>query len=326
MLDLLNNSPLVFCNDGVLRAEGFMGDKVVNYPLIDLQNLFKENEIFLLQFFESPISIEKDTTLSHIIFSLKPWFNLLTKYLDIDFSAYEKACFSLTTVKNRFDYLKAYKAISFTSPEFYNEKKGLRLNQTYYSSILGGFLGREDKDHCIDEYDFQSLKNIPLLLDEKQKCKMTITGSNVRNIFNTKLKGITSNMESAYFYVPAYFTFSELLKTIFIEGLYYKTPVTSDDENMTAIINEEIKMSLEELDQKESKPILSVVNEHGEEETQNYGREDIEYAFTVEFDDNFDEINYDENEIELWTYIFNSLKSSSKIRLGNIIIDDEETD
>lgn len=320
MIELLNGSPLTFCNDGILRIEGFLLDKVINYPLIDLQNLFKENELFLIQFFESPVSIENNTTLSNIILSLKPWYNLLTKFLDMDFVEYEKACFSLTTVKNKFDYLKVYKSISFVSPEFYNEKRGINLNQTYFGSLLGGFNNNDNKDYSIDEYDFQSLKNVPILIEERQKCKFTITGANVKNVFNKKLKGIVNEDDNSHFYVSSHFTFSELLKSIFIDGLYYKTPVTFEQESMSSIINEEIRLTLEEFNLDESKPIFSIVGEDGEEAEK---EENKEYEFTIEFDDNLDDISYDEMEVELWNYIFNSLKSSSNLKIGNIIVEDQ---
>lgn len=81
---------LIFCNDGRLRLTGFMRQAL---PLDLLQKDFAEktgrkDDFYLLRYFDAPVRIEEGTTLSHIMFAIEPWADLLGSYLGRDVGAY----------------------------------------------------------------------------------------------------------------------------------------------------------------------------------------------------------------------------------------------
>lgn len=81
---------VIFCNDGKLRLTGFMRQAL---PLELLQKDFTEktgrkDDFYLLRYLDASVRIEEGTTLSHIMFAIEPWADLLGSYLGRDVHAY----------------------------------------------------------------------------------------------------------------------------------------------------------------------------------------------------------------------------------------------
>lgn len=81
---------VIFCNDGKLRLAGFMRQAL---PLELLQKDFaektaKRDDFYFLRYLDASVKIEEGTTLSHIMFAIEPWADLLGSYLGRDVNAY----------------------------------------------------------------------------------------------------------------------------------------------------------------------------------------------------------------------------------------------
>lgn len=329
---------LTFCKDSVLRIESDNSDKTINYPLLDIQNLFKEPDLYILSYLDSLIRIEKGATLSNIIIALRPWSVVLSYLFKKDLEAYCKACFSLSTANNEFDYINILKYQVFTRKYEYedisesNSLIDFMMNNSgrptpFFNneSSIGctGYLNNDETNYSTSDIAFNRLKNIPLVLNKTTRHYFYFDTSD-DPIFNKNILGVEQEKGENSLHYSAFideadtcFTLKDLLDALFIDILNYETPMTEDEQdsftNSLLLAKEKIEEDIK--NSKNVSPLKLV-----KEDDLNDGNQDINKDKTLVLTSGFvsDVSTFLSENEDNWTFIYENLKSFSDLIIGEI--------
>lgn len=328
---------LYFCKDSILRILTHRGENQVSYPLIDIQQYLAEDSLFILKFFRSPTYFEKGTTLANAIIALEPWIKVISNYIDRNVQAYCNASRVPTAAKQEFSFLEISKG-SYTNRHYdfapYKEGEDFldRLNDPdsriltdYFDCESGpsmcGFNEGDNSNYSMS-MNFDKIKHTPIVLTMKQNNMISDFSRNTP-VIKKGVLGVKNSKRSSSFYSEASFNFEEIVKAIFIDGLFYHVPQREkDDEALRAILDESARSVGIQL-REESKPALRLAASEGsivegfEEETEENNDDAHEGSEmkTVVAPGAFDSIIEHENEMaNEWDSIYKALSGKSEIK------------
>lgn len=276
---------VIFCNDGKLRLTGFMRQAL---PLELLQKDYSEKtgksgDFYLLRHIDSPVIIEKGTTLSNVMLALEPWAEMLGFYLKKDVSAFIdefKKDVSATSIKaiKKGSWIGIGRVISFSMPYKQKEREldegvndmrmSFRVKREYTTEPSDAFK-MLDAVHAsyyvegIEEHYSLSFgphyRDVPVFIDNKIKVHqfnkkdlredMCLLNSNANSVKRVDGYNVATIEEDSF----GALTFAEVLKAIFIYGFSAYSP--EDSERQASTIADIIKGS--ESEKEQAKQVLS---------------------------------------------------------------------
>lgn len=322
---------ICFCNDSVLRIKQFINGKTINYPLSDVQSVLEEPESFILQFLNRGAIVEKGTTLSNIILSLSPWKNVLSYFLMIDIDSYCQNCFTEKTTNQDYSYLLIEKRTLFSKKFTNTSKFDISKRDDFFKSIKEtelfknsvdfstcGYIENDEdgNNYSISDISFNKLKDTPVLLSEKHEVVFFIQNRE-KNIFYEDISGIeVFSKGNERIKTENFFTFSEIIQSIFSYGLFYENPTSEEEESE---YREDISKLIDIVDRiRENEAILksqNVVPLFKKESSVHQ----LVYASDEEDDDeNKNDTNYNGFDDEISEEIYKKLIGNSNIKLGDI--------
>lgn len=324
---------ICFCNDSILRIKQFVNGKVINYPLSDVQAALNEPESFILQFLKRDAFIEKGTTLSNIILSLSPWKNILNYFLMVDIELYCKSCFTDKNVEQDFSYLLIEKRTLFSKKFVSNMKfniskkedffKGIKETELFKNSVDFSTCGYIDNDeegnnYNISETSFIKMKDTPVLLSEKNEVIFFIQNRE-EPIFERDISGIeVFSKGNERIKVETFFTFSEIIHSIFSFGLFYENPTTEEEEIQYKNDISKLVDIVEKIREKEtilkSQNVVPLFKKDNTPELV-YSSDEEEDGDSEEEEEN----NYNGFDDEISEEIYKKLIGVSNIKLGQIL-------
>lgn len=325
---------LVFCKDNTLRIVKTINGKIVNIPLSDIQEYLNEPNIFILQFLSSKIKFEKNLTLSNLLLALKPWNETLSYYLKIDLNAYCKACFSLTTKTSDLDYISIQKEIYVTRKMFRPKReKGVsisdHINKTKLTETkdfetqseiksLGVSNGNE---FSITGSSFNSIKNIPLVINDVLTLKIKAPTDHEKTIFSDQINGLINKEEirqsvGEISTKNTVFLLSEILQSISNDVLDFSPVSDEEADSFSDVVS---KIFNEAVVEQIKKPKLKLVNntEQKEDEDKDKDKDKTKVSIKHAFID--DLIKQKNAESQFWHELFERIAPTSNITIGKII-------
>lgn len=319
---------LVFCKDNTLRIVKTINGKIVNIPLSDIQEYLNEPNIFILQFLSSKIKFEKNLTLSNLLLALKPWNETLSYYLKVDLNAYCKACFSLTTKTSDLDYISIQKEIYVTRKMFRPKReKGVsisdHINKTKLTETkdfetqseiksLGVSNGNE---FSITGSSFNSIKNIPLVINDVLTLKIKAPTDHEKTIFSDQINGLINKEEirqsvGEISTKNTVFLLSEILQSISNDVLDFSPVSDEEADSFSDVVS---KIFNEAVVEQIKKPKLKLVNNTEQKEDEDKTKVSIKHAFIDDL------IKQKNAENQFWYELFERIAPTSNITIGKII-------
>ena len=324
---------LVFFNDSVLRVKSYQNDKEIHYPLLDLQTYYGEDESFIIRFFKQNVSFEQGSTLANVILALEPWQNIISKYTDRNVNAYCAECKKPSDANQLFSFLEISKSASISRNyeypsimecedfnDFFNNKNN-RVKTNLFDIDSGtsmcGFQNGDNSNYSICHVAFHEIKNTPIIFTTQQKNSyldkdLNFLAEHIDGYFIDKNK-ITSC------YSPAELNLTEAISAIFIDGLFYHSPMT---QARCDAFNQEIKEAIAEFDTEEKVTKLTVVDEKApsaESTTEDQGKK-VKFASGA-----FDGVIEHETEnAREWSEIHTALLNKASIKIGSIPVSSHE--
>lgn len=241
---------IIFCNDGVIRLEGFK-KSALSLELLQkdyAEQTGKKEEYFMMKYLNCPVAIEEGTTLGNLILSLEPWADMLSRYIDVDFNSYIKEIKKETSherLKNAWvgigknirlsiDFKKEKNEFDFVNGDI---KDYFNRDIKYTSDIEDNFNIEEDlyaSYYIKDEEEHYGLsvekvKDLPVIINPKiniidftsedKPDEMKILNKNAHSIKNVDGLCFIPTIE-AYSSI----TLTEVLKAIFDNGFSAYSP------------------------------------------------------------------------------------------------------
>ena len=259
---------VIFCNDGKLRLTGFMRQAL---PLDLLQQDFaektgKRDDFYLLRYLDAPVRIEEGTTLSHMMFAIEPWADLLGSYLGRDVGAYiqefkKEVDTTSKAVVQKESWIGIARAIRFSidykeEEESKRKRKSLGVkaiwqHQKQYTNEPEDQFAMEDvlcaaryvkgeEDHyslsCMPEY-----RNLLVFIDNQVKVhqfskndlkdEMFLINPDAHSIKKIEYGDVVSIEEDKL----GGLTLAEVLKAVFIHGFCAYSPESSQHQTSTTV-------------------------------------------------------------------------------------------
>lgn len=323
---------LVFCNDSVLRVKNYHDGKEIYYPLTELQTFYREDETFLLRFFNQNVFFEKETTLANIILALEPWQNIIAKYTDRDVNAYCAACKTPVDATQTFSYLEISKLMTFFQHYEYppmadDEDLMAYLNNRDHrietglfnmetETMMCGYHQGDNTHYSTSSLAFDLIKHTPVIVVTRQK---NVFLDKRLRCLSEQIRGFSSDKNQiTSCYSLAEITFCEALSAIFIDGLFYHQPVTKERSDAFHQMLTEAAASYD--DEAETQPALQVVDDSQPLPDESEPTLRIGVAPGA-----FDSVIEHETEKEqLWEEIYASLVNKASLKIGNLVLSQHE--
>lgn len=310
--------------DSVLRIQTHREDKVMHFPLIDIQNLYKEPDYYILNFMKHDIVLEQGTTLTNIFLAIRPWANVLTYLLRTDIESYAKACYGINNNrKQEFKQLLIAKNTNVSRHFSFSVDEGKTSLQDLLNSYISNETSLFDIEEIIsfsgvDENDnifstsfipFVSLKDTPIVLNQTPKINFYLREND--GIFQSEVKGVLKNKKGEAVLEQDFenYSFFELLDSVLNYGLFEYRPLSVEEADLQT---DELIEAKDAALKKYSKPSLALVGSN--QQTEEKGQDNVILADSF-FNDLDDEKDHEE---QIWDHIYQSLISNSNVKIGEI--------
>ncbi len=326
----LMDGTLIFCSDSVLRFRSDF-DEMTAYPMTMLQEVIENGEkdpYFLLRYFHHNVAIEEGTTLANIFFAIEPWKDLLTAYLGRNVGAYIDETRKPSSISSwDIEWIGIYRSTSVHRAYEHTPMKDVEDLMAYFNRKriptkefniehgcdASGFVNGQNERYSISG-DIHEVKNIPVVLIGKQTLAAHL-GKN-KSLFKKSILGVESEEYANFIVGETSFCFSEMMKAIFVSGLFFDTPQYAKQTHEEV---KEISKALHESLERDGK---DVIEEAAEIEKQGKADGDEDKPMKVVVADGaFDSvINHMDYESEYWKLLKKKTKGvdGAPIRIGEI--------